>query len=282
MRGHLLATLAANAGVETGDVVFTDEALRAAIRGWTREAGVRSLQRALGRVYRAAAVTKARGELPEALHVDVDDLAEYLGKRKVHDVAGEFDDLTGIARGLAWTPVGGSVLMVEAASLPGKGQLVLTGQLGDVMKESARAALTWVLSNSERLGLPARALDDIDVHVHVPAGAVPKDGPSAGVTMSAALASLLTGRAVRGDVAMTGEATLRGRVLPVGGIKSKILAAHRHGLRRIVLPRRNEADLDDVPEDVRNALEFVLVDRLDEVLEAVLAPAADRRLADAA
>ncbi len=272
-RDHLLPTVARNAGMEASDVTFTDAALEEAISGWTREAGVRELQRVLGNVYRAAAVKRARGELTAQLHVDAKDLTEYLGRRRFHDEEHEETKRPGIARGLAWTPVGGNVLYVEASLLPGKGGLVLTGQLGDVMKESARAALTYVLAHADELAIPHDVLADNDVHIHVPAGAVPKDGPSAGVTMFTTLASLLSGRAVRDDVAMTGEATLRGRVLPVGGIKSKVLAAHRHGIKRIILPRRNEIDLDDVPAEVRAALEIVLVDHMQEVLEAALAPA---------
>ncbi len=271
---HLLPIVARNAGLEASDVTFTEAALVAAIDGWTREAGVRELQRVLGKVYRAAAVAKARGgasALP--LHVDVDGLPEYLGKRKFHDEEAEVTKQPGIARGLAWTPVGGSVLYVEANTLPGRGNLVLTGQLGDVMKESARAALTYVLAHAEELGIQPGVLEHNDVHIHVPAGAVPKDGPSAGVTMFTALASLLSGRPVRSDVAMTGEATLRGRVLPVGGIKSKVLAAHRHGMKRVILPKRNEADVEDVPEEVRRELEFVFVEQMAEVIEAAMVPA---------
>jgi ATP-dependent Lon protease len=275
VRGHLLPRLARNAGVDEDAVVFTDAALEDAIRGWTREAGVRSLQRTLGKVYRAAAVRKARGEDGDPLQVDVDDLPTYLGRRKItEDRAAEEPALAGVARGLAWTPVGGDVLMVEAATLPGSGRLVLTGQLGDVMKESARAALTYALSRADALSIDAAKALTQDVHIHVPAGGVPKDGPSAGVTMFTALTSLLTGRPVRADVAMTGEATLRGRVLPVGGIKAKVLAAHRAGAKRVILPRRNGPDLDDVPAQARDELEFVLVDHMDEVLEAALTPAA--------
>ncbi|RME24449.1 MAG: endopeptidase La [Deltaproteobacteria bacterium] len=271
-RSHLLGTLAENAGVAPEDVEITDAAIDAAIAGWTREAGVRQLQRTLGRIFRAAAVRKARGELEAPLRVDVDDLPEFLGKRRYHEDEHEHQIRPGIATGLAWTPVGGDVLYVEASTLPGRGQLILTGQLGDVMKESARAALTYVMANAETLGIDPDAVRDRDVHLHVPAGAVPKDGPSAGVTMFTALASLLTGRNVRPDVAMTGEATLRGRVLPVGGIKSKVLAAHRLGLKTIILPRRNGVDLEDLPDDVREALDFVLVDHMAEVLDAALEP----------
>ncbi len=271
-RDHLLEKLATNAGLDEDDVALTDDAIADAIAGWTREAGVRQLQRVLGKVFRAAAVKKARGTSDdEVLHVDVDDLPTYLGRRKFTRQQHEGPHRPGVATGLAWTPVGGDVLTIEASTLPGKGALVLTGQLGDVMKESGRAALTYVLAHGSQLGIEG-GLGDRDVHIHVPAGAVPKDGPSAGVTMFTALASLLSDRPVRADVAMTGEATLRGRVLPVGGIKAKVLSAHRRGLTRIILPKANEPDLEDVPEATREELEFVLVEHMSEVLEAALEP----------
>jgi len=271
-RNHLLATVAKNAGLDEADVSLTDEAIAEAIAGWTREAGVRELQRVLGKIYRAAAVSKARGALDKPLQVDTEDLCTYLGRRLFIEERAEEEDSPrpGLATGLAWTPVGGSVLYIEASHFAGKGQLILTGQLGDVMKESARAALTYVLSNAEDIGVDRDVMSDRDLHIHVPAGGVPKDGPSAGVTMFTALASLLSGRTVRRDVAMTGEATLRGRVLPVGGIKTKVLAAHRHGMKRVVLPSRNARDLDDVPQEVKDDLDFVLVDHMHEVLAAAL------------
>jgi ATP-dependent Lon protease len=225
----------------------------------------------LGKLDRAGAVRKARGGSDEPLNVDVEELPTYLGRRKFHLQAHEGHSRAGIATGLAWTPVGGDVLTIEASTMPGTGQLVLTGQLGDVMKESARAALTYVLAHGPQLGIEG-GLENRDVHIHVPAGAVPKDGPSAGVTMFTALASLLSGRSVRNDVAMTGEATLRGRVLPVGGIKAKVLAAHRRGLKRIILPKANEPDLEDLPQQTRDELEFILVDQMAQVLEAALEP----------
>jgi ATP-dependent Lon protease len=273
-REHLLPIVAKNAGLQPEDVQFTEAALEAAVAGWTREAGVRELGRVLGRVYRAAAVQRARGELTEPLFVDADDLPTYLKRRKFHDDPPEAPGRPGLATGLAWTPVGGTVLHIEATRLPGNGQLILTGQLGDVMKESARAALSYVLGRGDELDLPTAALSGQDVHIHVPAGAVPKDGPSAGVTMFTALASLLSGRPVRHDTAMTGEATLRGRVLPVGGIKSKVLAAHRRGIKRVILPRRNAPDLEEVPEKALQELEIVLVDHMEEVLAHALEPVA--------
>lgn len=271
-REHLLPRLAENAGVPADSVAITDEALADAIAGWTREAGVRGLQRVLGKLYRAAAVQRARGGDDTVLEVDIDSLPTWLGKRKVHLERHEGLNRPGIATGLAWTPVGGDVLYIETSLLPGSGRLHLTGQLGDVMKESARAALTYVMAHSETLGIPLDAMEGRDIHIHVPAGGVPKDGPSAGVTMFTALASLLSGRPVASDVAMTGEASLRGRVLPVGGIKSKVLAAHQRGLTRVILPRRNGQDLDEIPDSVRDALEVVLVDEMSEVIDAALGP----------
>ncbi len=269
-RNHLLDKLAENTGVPLTDVVIPDEVIREVIAGWTREAGVRQLQRALGRIFRAAAVKKAKGTADGPLTIAVSDLPKLLGRRKLRDEEHDAPNRPGVATGLAWTPVGGDVLYVEASTLPGKGQLMLTGQLGDVMKESARAALTYVLSHAALLGIPENSLESRDVHVHVPAGAVPKDGPSAGVTLFTALASLLTRRPVRADVAMTGEATLRGRVLPVGGIKAKVLAAHRRGIKTVILPKANEGDLEDVPDDVRAEMTFVLVTHMEQVLEAAL------------
>ncbi len=271
-KNHLLERVARNAGLEADDVEFTEQSLGDAINGWTREAGVRDLQRVLGKAYRFAAVKKAKGELEPPLIIDDKNIEDVLGRRRFHADHHETVQQPGIATGMAWSPVGGSVLYVEASTLPGKGQLVLTGQLGDVMKESARAALTYVLSHADELGVDPKQLDNQDLHIHVPAGGIPKDGPSAGVTMFTALASLLSGRNVRGDTAMTGEATLRGRVLPVGGIKSKVLAAHRLGIRRIILPKRNGFDLHDLPKGVREEMEFILVDHMSEVFANGLEP----------
>lgn len=269
-RAHVLSKLAKNAGVHQDDVNISDDVLDAAIEGWTREAGVRQLQRALGKIFRAVAVQKAKGKLESPLSVGLDQLEEYMGRRRFREEQHDIVPRPGIATGLAWTPVGGDVLYVEASDVPGKGQLRLTGQLGDVMKESAYAALTYVLSNAATLEIPPDVAENRDVHVHVPAGATPKDGPSAGVTMFTALASLLSGRPVASDVAMTGEVSLRGRVLPVGGIKSKVLAAHSRGLKRVILPRANEPDLADVPEDVVRELDVVFVDNMSEVLDTAL------------
>jgi ATP-dependent Lon protease len=260
-------------GIE-GAVGISRGAVEQVVQGYTREAGVRNLGRELAAIARAVAVKVASSE-----HVDGDigarDVAEYLGPRKREDEeAAESRLEPGVATGMAWTPTGGEILFVEATRMPGHGKLVLTGQLGDVMRESAMAALSWVRANAARLGIAEGAFAQSDVHVHFPAGAIPKDGPSAGNALVSALVSLFTGRAVRADVAMTGEITLRGAVLPVGGIADKLLGAHRAGIRRIVLPERNAKDLAELPADVRAELDVVLVKRVDETLAAVLEPEA--------
>lgn len=271
-RGHVWKKLAENTGVAPEDIEIDDEALEDLIAGWTREAGVRQLQRVLGRVFRAAAVKKVKDELERPLRITKADLKGVLGRRKFTEETHEGPNRPGVAVGLAWTPVGGDVLYVEASLVPGTGKLVVTGQLGEVMKESAQAALTYALAQARTLGIREDVLRERDVHLHVPAGATPKDGPSAGITMYAALASLLSGQKLRSDVAMTGEATLRGRVLPVGGIKSKVLAAHARGFKRVVLPKKNEEDYEELPSSVREGLEVVFVSEMSEVLPAVLAP----------
>jgi ATP-dependent Lon protease len=233
---------------------------------------VRQLERELRKLLRAVALEVVRGgDAPlEPVLVDAAEVRRRLGKPKVRRETGERVALAGVATGLAWTQTGGDILFVETSRMPGKGQLQITGQLGEVMQESARAALTYVRSNAAALGVAPDFLETHDVHIHVPAGATPKDGPSAGVTIFTAFTSLLTGRPVRGDTAMTGECSLRGRVLPVGGIKEKVIAAHRAGLRRVILPRGNEADLDEVPAKTLGELEVVLVDEMAEVLDAAL------------
>jgi ATP-dependent Lon protease len=207
-----------------------------------------------------------------------------LGKRRFYDDVRERIDRPGVATGLVWTPTGGEIIFVEAALTPGKGELKLTGQLGDVMKESAAAALSYLKARAADIGIDPALFDKNDIHVHVPAGAQPKEGPSAGVTVLTAMASILTGRPARDDIAMTGEITLRGRVLPIGGIKEKVLGAHRAGIRRVLLPTRNEADLDDIPTDLRSEMELVLVDSIDQVLREALtkAPSAPRQRSNGA
>ena len=258
-------------GLKIDQVQVGDAVLAAVIRDYTREAGVRNLEREIGAVLRHAAVRIAEGaSVP--VRIDVPLLAEILGPAKFESEVAERTGMPGVATGLAWTPVGGDILFVEASRTPGSGKLILTGQLGDVMKESAQAALTLVKSRSVNLGIDVGAFDKSDIHVHVPAGAIPKDGPSAGVAMYMALTSLLTDRAVRNDTAMTGEISLRGLVLPVGGIKEKVLAAMRSGIKTVMLPAKNRKDLQDVPEGARNRLQFVWLETVDDAVRHALGP----------
>jgi ATP-dependent Lon protease len=262
-------------GVGRSKIEFTDEALDVVIDGYTREAGVRNLEREIGSICRKVAREFAEGTRRSKRTIRAKTVVELLGKRRFQPDVHQRTDEPGVATGLAWTPVGGDVLFVEATAYPGEGKLQVTGQLGDVMKESAAAALSYVKRHAASLNggsVPERWFADHDVHVHVPAGAIPKDGPSAGITMTTALASLVTGRPVRSDTAMTGEVTLTGQVLPIGGLREKALAAQRAEIERLVIPRRNEPDIDDIPEHLRKELEFVLVDNVDEVLDAALEP----------
>ena len=258
-------------GLRPGEITISEDAIRLIISQFTREAGVRNLEREIASVMRRdvadMAVKKSRKVVD-----DVKRVRAALGKRRFYDDVAERIDRPGVATGLVWTPVGGEIIFVEAALTPGKGELKLTGQLGEVMKESASAALSYLKSRAASLNIDPAIFDKNDIHVHVPAGAQPKEGPSAGITVLVAMASLLTGRPVRDDVAMTGEITLRGRVLPIGGIKEKVLGAHRAGLRRVLLPRRNEADLDDIPADLRKEMQLVMVESIDEVLREALTP----------
>jgi ATP-dependent Lon protease len=258
-------------GLRPGEVTFTDEAILSIIRDYTREAGVRSLEREIGSVCRKI-VTRIADGSAETVEITPDAVREHLGKPKFYYITEieERTNIPGVATGLVWTPVGGDVVFVEATRMPGSKGFTLTGQLGDVMQESARAALSYIRAHAVQLGVEPDWFDKNDVHLHVPAGGVPKDGPSAGITMATALASLLTRRVVRSNVAMTGEITLRGQVLPIGGLKEKALAAHRFGIDTVIIPRRNEKDLDDIPQEVREQLTFVPVDRVDQVLEEAL------------
>jgi ATP-dependent Lon protease len=274
-KSHLVPKRTKEMGLPESALTFTDAAIMSIVGSYTREAGVRQLDREVGRLSRSVALDVAKAKETDtivAVKVDEGDVAKYLGKPKFRSDVAERVSAPGVATGLAWTPVGGDILFIETSRMKGKGRLEITGQLGDVMKESARAALTYVKSHAEELGVSVFDLEEQDLHIHVPAGAVPKDGPSAGVTMFTALASLLSGRSVRADTAMTGECTLRGRVLPVGGIKAKVLAAHRAGIRRVILPKDNAADFDEVPEEVRADLELVLAEDMREVLTAALEP----------
>jgi ATP-dependent Lon protease len=259
-------------GLRVDEITISDAAIRLIISQYTREAGVRNLEREIASVMRRDVADMAVGKRARRGADDVKRVRAALGKRRFYDDVAERIDRPGVATGLVWTPTGGEIIFVEAALTPGKGELKLTGQLGEVMKESASAALSYLKSRAASLDIDPTIFDKNDIHVHVPAGAQPKEGPSAGVTVLTAMASLLTGRPVRDDVAMTGEITLRGRVLPIGGIKEKVLGAHRAGLRRVLLPRRNEADLDDIPSDLRKEMQLVLIESIDEVLREALTP----------
>jgi ATP-dependent Lon protease len=273
-RDHLLRRQVERNGLQDNEVEVTDDAVRAVVADYTREAGVRNLERELGKVLRKAATRIASGEATPPVTVDGADVREYLGRPKFFFEAGDRTSVPGVATGLAVTGTGGDVLFIEASRMDGEPGLTLTGQLGDVMKESAEIALSYVRSHSAKLGIEPERLKG-RFHVHVPAGAVPKDGPSAGVTMVTALASLLADQPVKSTVGMTGEVTLQGRVLPIGGVKQKVLAAHRAGITEVILPKRNEGDLDDVPEKVRQEIAFHPVETVDEVLALALEPATD-------
>ena len=277
-RDHLLRRQVERNGLQDNEVEVTDDAVRAVVADYTREAGVRNLERELGKVLRKVATRIASSEATPPVMVDATDVREYLGRPKFFFEAGDRTSVPGVATGLAVTGTGGDVLFIEASRMDGEPGLTLTGQLGDVMKESAEIALSYVRSHSAKLGIEPERLKG-RFHVHVPAGAVPKDGPSAGVTMVTALASLLADQPVRSTVGMTGEVTLQGRVLPIGGVKQKVLAAHRAGITEVILPKRNEGDLDDVPEKVREEIAFHPVETVDEVLALALEPAVDERQA---
>jgi ATP-dependent Lon protease len=257
-------------GITTDILELTDESIEEIIEHYTREAGVRSLERQIASVIRGVAVKVAEGDHERRVVKTEEQLREFLGPVKYTSEVAERTEETGVATGLAWTSAGGEILFIEATRMFGTGKLQLTGQLGDVMKESAHAALSYVRANAGRFGIAKDFLEKSDVHIHIPAGGMPKDGPSAGITMFTALVSLLAGIRVRHDVAMTGEISLRGRVLPIGGVKEKILAAHRAGIKRVIIPDRNKADLEEVPQEVRDELEFVFVSHLEDVLKAAL------------
>ncbi|MBZ0307179.1 MAG: endopeptidase La, partial [Anaerolineae bacterium] len=265
-------------GLLPDEIGFEEDAISYLIRNYTREAGVRNLERQIGTVVRKVAVQVAAGE-DKQYTVHANEVRELLRPPKAgyREEIEERTDQSGVAVGLAWTPMGGDVLFVEAAQMPGKTGFQYTGQLGAVMQESARAAFSYVRARANELSIPEEYFDKHDIHLHVPAGAIPKDGPSAGVTMTTALVSLITGRPVRSNVAMTGEVTLRGQVLPVGGIKDKVLAADRYGLDTVILPKRNEPDLEELPDEVRQKMHFVMVESVEQVLEAALVRPARQR-----
>jgi ATP-dependent Lon protease len=266
---HLIQKERVENGLGDHKIEFTKAAVAEIIRSYTREAGLRNLEREIARVFRKIARSITEGETaPEQVTPEM--LRKYLGPPKFFSEVAERTNESGVATGLAWTAAGGDIIFIESTRMSGQKGLTLTGSLGDVMKESAQAALSYIRSRADRLGIAADFFEKSDIHVHVPAGAIPKDGPSAGVTIAASLASLLTGRPVRNDLAMTGEITLRGKVLPVGGIKEKVLAARRAGITTVILPRRNESDLEDIPPEVRSELETIFVDTVDEVLKHAL------------
>ncbi|HEY6409896.1 MAG TPA: endopeptidase La, partial [Ktedonobacteraceae bacterium] len=281
-RNYLLPKQLEANGLNKEELFVDNGALRRVARDYTREAGVRNLEREVGSLCRKVAKQIAEGrETP--ITVTAEQIPEYLGRQRFFEEAAERIDRPGIATGLVWTAVGGEIIFIEAAAMPGKqSQLTLTGQLGDVMKESAMAALSYVRSNAVALGLSPNVFEEQNIHIHVPAGAIPKDGPSAGVTMVTVLVSLASGRNVRSDVAMTGEITLRGKVMPIGGIKEKVLAAYRSGIRTVILPKKNEMDLmEDLPKEMREQMHFVFVTDIRQVLEAALEPSGQEKEAKA-
>jgi len=276
---HLVQRQREAHGLTENTISFTDNALRGIIGGHTREAGVRNFEREIANICRKVARRIAEGE-EGAYHITVRDVRSYLGQPRFDsEVAEEMTDV-GVVTGLAATTVGGEIIFVEATRMPGKGNLTLTGQLGDVMRESAQAALSYVRSQAERYHIPRKLLQSSDIHIHVPAGATPKEGPSAGITIVTSLVSLLTGRKARGDVAMTGEINLRGKVMPIGGVKEKILAAQRAGMKTVILPARNRRDLEDVPETIRRKIRFVFAERIDDVLKVALEPTPSKPVAE--
>jgi ATP-dependent Lon protease len=275
-RRYLLRRQLEANGLEAAQVHIADAALLRIIHEYTRESGCRNLEREIGALLRSAAMRIAEGK-ESAVRFEAENVPEVLGPARFENEVAQRTSVPGVATGLAWTPVGGDILFIEAARLPGSGKLILTGQLGDVMKESAQAALSLVKAQAEELAIDPQLFDQSDIHVHVPAGAIPKDGPSAGVAMYVALASLLKRQSVRPDVAMTGEISLRGLVLPVGGIKEKTIAAARAGIRKVILPARNRRDLEEIPASVRATLQFVWVEEVSAALEEALGGPADAR-----
>jgi ATP-dependent Lon protease len=266
---YLIARQIKENGLKPEQLEITDDAINLLTGRYTREAGVRQLERSIGNLARKVALKVAEGSTEKVI-ITASDIKEYLGGPRFYPEEARKELPAGVATGMAWTEMGGEVLFIEATLLPGGGGLTLTGQLGDVMKESAQAARSYLWSHAVEFGIDPEIIKHNGVHLHVPAGAIPKDGPSAGVTMASALASLYTGRKVRSNTAMTGEITLSGLVFPIGGLKEKVLAAHRAGIRRIILPYQNESDVEEIPEDVRKDLEFVPVARISEVLNAAL------------
>jgi len=272
-RRYLIGRQTEANGLKSGEAQVSDEALRRIVHDYTREAGVRNLEREIGSVLRHAAMRIAEGRAV-SVAIEAEDLEEILGPSRFEGEVALRTGVPGVATGLAWTPVGGDILFIEAARVPGNGKLILTGQLGEVMKESGQAAMSLIKSRAASFGIDPLLFEKSDIHIHVPAGATPKDGPSAGVAMFLALASLVIGKAVRSDTAMTGEISLRGLVLPIGGVKEKVLAALRAGITRVMLPARNRKDLHDVPEEARNRLELIWLENVDDAVRAAIGEAA--------
>jgi len=268
--GYLIPRQLRENALRREEIQFTTEALQKIIRDYTREAGVRNLEREIGSICRKVVTQVASGKISEMEVITPEKVPEYLGKPRYFFEVANRTEIPGVATGLSWTSTGGAILFIEATKMKGNRGLTLTGQLGDVMKESAQAALSYVRSKASAFGIPEDFFETTDIHIHVPEGSIPKDGPSAGVTLATSLLSMLTGKPVKANVSMTGEITLRGKVLPIGGLKEKVLAARRAGLDTVILPRRNEADLEDLPEDVRKEMHFALVDTLDEVFALAL------------
>jgi ATP-dependent Lon protease len=278
-KGYLIPRQLTENGLRPHEVQFTDESLQKIIRSFTREAGVRNLEREIGSVCRKV-VTQIAEVGVKNVEITAEKAEDLLGRPRFFsdEEIMQRTSIPGVATGLAWTPVGGDVLFIEATRMPGNKGFQITGSIGNVMQESAHAALSYVRAKAESLGLDADFFSKSDLHLHIPAGAQPKDGPSAGVAIATALVSLISGRSVRPDVGMTGEITLRGQVLPVGGIKEKVLAAHRSGLKTVILPTRNQADLDDLPEEVRQEINFIFTESVEDVLNAALEPARENQV----
>jgi ATP-dependent Lon protease len=276
---YLLPRLLEEHGITDKDIQFTDESLSFISNRYSREAGLRNFERNVAAIMRKRARKKAEGE-EGAQVIDVERVEEILGIPRYAVEEAEMQPEVGVVTGMAWTSTGGDLMVIEALRMPGSGRMTVTGQLGDVMRESVDAAYSYVRSRAAQLGIDDREFKEIDLHIHLPAGAIPKDGPSAGITLTLAIASVISARPVRRDVAMTGEVTLRGKVLEIGGVKEKVLAAYRAGIRQVILPKSNEKDLRDVPQEVRDHMVFTFVDRMDEVLHLALLPPASREIVD--
>jgi ATP-dependent Lon protease len=276
---YLLPRLLEEHGITDKDIQFTDESLGFISSRYSREAGLRNFERNMAAIMRKRARKKAEGE-EGAWVIDNEKVEEVLGIPRYSVEEAEVQPEIGVVTGMAWTSTGGDLMVIEALRMPGSGRLIVTGQLGDVMRESVDAALSYVRSRASQLGIPDKEFKEMDLHIHFPAGAIPKDGPSAGIALTLAIASVLSRRAVRRDIAMTGEVTLRGKVLEIGGVKEKVLAAYRAGIRHIIMPKSNEKDLRDVPQEVRDHMVFTFVERMDEVLHLALLPPAAREIAD--